>query len=91
MNMRLIALPCLLASFALAAERDDILRSIDNHAAQYGEVSKQIWQFAELGYHETKSSALLQRQLKDAGFDVQAGIAAADIGRCRPDFDPSAW
>jgi aminobenzoyl-glutamate utilization protein B len=75
MKNRRFASLLLLPLSALAADNAGILQSIDNHAAQYGEVSKQIWQFAELGYHETKSSALLQRQLKDAGFDVQAGVA----------------
>lgn len=65
----------LLPYCALAADDAAVLKSVDVHAAQYGEVSKQIWQYAELGFHETKSSALLQRQLKDAGFAVQAGVA----------------
>ena len=36
---------------------------------------KQIWGFAEVGYQEQKSSALLQQQLKAAGFQVTAGVA----------------
>ncbi len=35
----------------------------------------QIWSFAEVGYQETQSSALLQEQLKAAGFTVVAGVA----------------
>lgn len=34
-----------------------------------------IWGFAELGYLETKSSALLQGQLREAGFTVTPGVA----------------
>ena len=34
-----------------------------------------IWSFAEVGYQETRSSALLQEQLKAAGFTVSAGVA----------------
>lgn len=63
------------ASFCWAADNAALLKSVDTHAAQYGEVSKQIWQFAETGYQETKSSALLQQQLKSAGFAVKAGVA----------------
>lgn len=58
-----------------AADHPGVLQSVDHHAAQYGEVSKQIWSYAELGFAETKSSALLQRQLKDAGFTLQTGVA----------------
>lgn len=52
-----------------------VLQLVDQNAANWKQVSKQIWGFAELGYHENKSSALLQQQLKDAGFSIQAGVA----------------
>ena len=48
---------------------------VEQNAAHWQQVSKQIWDYAELGYHETKSSELLQEQLKAAGFRVQAGVA----------------
>jgi len=35
----------------------------------------QIWNFAEVGYKEVKSSALHQQTLKDNGFTVEAGVA----------------
>ena len=53
---------------------------VDDHASNYKQVSKQIWDFAELGYHESKSSTLLQTQLRDAGFKVQAGVADEPTG-----------
>jgi aminobenzoyl-glutamate utilization protein B len=40
------------------------------------DLAKQIWSFAEVGYQEEKSSALLQQQLKAAGFTVTARVAA---------------
>ena len=52
-----------------------LLKLVDQDAAHWQQVSKQIWDYAELGYHETKSSDLLQEQLKAAGFRVQAGVA----------------
>src|SRR5262245_25567166 len=54
---------------------DSLLQSIDAKRATYVDVAKQIWLFAEVGYQETKSSALLQEQLKAAGFEVRAGVA----------------
>src|SRR6202167_6442544 len=48
---------------------------VDQHSAQYAQASKTIWEYAELGYHEDKSSALLQRDLKEAGFRIEAGVA----------------
>src|ERR1700686_3976749 len=74
-----VAVFLLTASAAIAqtgsADRAQILKLVDANAAQYKQVSKEIWGFAELGYHEDKSSALLQDQLKQAGFSIQAGVA----------------
>ena len=63
-----------------AADRTQIVTLVDANAAQYKRVSREIWGFAELGYHESKSSALLQEQLKKAGFSVQAGVADEPTG-----------
>ena len=52
-----------------------MLATLDGGAAHYAQVAKQIWDWAEVGYMETKSSALLQAELKSAGFSVTAGIA----------------
>ena len=35
----------------------------------------QIWKYAEVGYKEVKSSALHHQHLKEAGFQVEAGVA----------------
>ena len=49
--------------------------AIESRSAHYADVAKQIWGFAEVGYMEEKSSALLQAELKTAGFAVTAGVA----------------
>lgn len=48
---------------------------VDANAERLGALSRQIWEIAEVGYKETKSSALLQAELTRAGFSVQAGVA----------------
>ena len=40
----------------------------------YKNVAMTIWDYAEVGYKEEKSTALLQKELKDAGFEVQSGL-----------------
>jgi len=52
-----------------------MLAALDASAEHYAGVAKQIWGFAEVGYMEEKSSALLQSELKNAGFTVKAGVA----------------
>src|SRR5689334_3683998 len=56
-------------------DRAAMLRGIDAKREKYAGVAKEIWGFAEVGYQEQKSSALLQQQLKQAGFQVTAGAA----------------
>ena len=66
------------AAATLAAQPDArtaMLQGIDAKRASYADTAKQIWAFAEVGYQEEQSSALLQRQLKAAGFDVSARLA----------------
>ena len=62
------------------ADRTQIIKLVDANAPEYKQVSKEIWGYAELGYHENKSSTLLQDQLKKAGFTVQAGVADEPTG-----------
>ncbi len=51
------------------------MASIDAKAKLYSDVALKIWSFAEVGYQETRSSALLQEQLEAEGFTVTAGVA----------------
>lgn len=38
-------------------------------------LAQQLWEFAELGYLETRSSGLMQAELADEGFAIETGIA----------------
>ena len=58
-----------------AAAHPEILDAIETRAQHFGDVSRRIWEFAEVGYKETRSSALLQDELRQAGFRVEAGVA----------------
>jgi aminobenzoyl-glutamate utilization protein B len=59
----------------LAPARQTMLANLNGRFGEYAAISKQIWDFAELGYMEEKSSALLQEQLRKEGFEVKAGVA----------------
>jgi aminobenzoyl-glutamate utilization protein B len=66
----------LLTSAAMAQDpRQAALASLDANYQRYTQVAKQIWDWAEVGYQETRSSALLQEQLRTAGFRIEAGVA----------------
>ncbi|MFT4023013.1 MAG: amidohydrolase [Flavihumibacter sp.] len=51
------------------------MADIGSQYDKYKSIALQIWEYAELGYKEVKSSALLQQTLKDKGFTVEAGVA----------------
>ncbi len=55
--------------------KQDVFKSIDSKYNQYTGVAHKIWEFSEVGYQETKSSALLQETLGQAGFTVEKGVA----------------
>ena len=38
-------------------------------------IADNLWNWAEVGFQEQKSSELMQQTLKDAGFDIQSGVA----------------
>jgi len=55
--------------------QDDVLKKLDMQQDHYAATALQIWNYAEVGYQETKSSAALQTLLRDAGFQVTTGVA----------------
>ncbi|MGH9847815.1 MAG: amidohydrolase [Blastocatellia bacterium] len=69
--------------FALAAAgvravhfdgRDEMLRKMDDRADHFGKLSRQIWEFAEVGYKEKQSAELLKSELRAAGFQIQENV-----------------
>lgn len=84
---KLIVLACLLqVSVTFAQKKKTVaptneplktesMKMLDGGYDQYKQVAMQIWDHAELGYKEVKSTALLQETLKKEGFSVEAGVA----------------
>jgi aminobenzoyl-glutamate utilization protein B len=60
-----------------AAHTDDagILAGIDARYDETASVARQLWEWAEVGYKEERSSALLQDRLSAAGFKISKGAA----------------
>ena len=54
---------------------DTVLTRVAQHADRFGAISRQIWETPELGFHETRSSPLLQQELRTNGFAVETGVA----------------
>lgn len=54
---------------------DSVLKQLDQKTEHYANIAQQIWGLAELGYQEKQSSKLLQQELANAGFTIEAGVA----------------
>ncbi len=57
-------------------DRVKLLTAMDAKATHYGDLSRKIWEYSEVGYKETKSAAAHVAELKAAGFEVQEGVAS---------------
>jgi aminobenzoyl-glutamate utilization protein B len=51
------------------------IAGIQSKYDEYKKAALQIWEYAEVGYKEEKSTALLQKLLFDNGFEVKAAVA----------------
>lgn len=56
-------------------EKAAMSSAIDSKYEKYKAMALQVWDFAELGYQEVKSSTLLQNALAEEGFTIQNGVA----------------
>ena len=59
----------------LAADKVKVIKNIDNRFQAHHNIAIKIFNYAELGYLENKSSALLKDTLRDAGFKIEEGVA----------------
>lgn len=57
------------------ADSQQIIADVTANEKPIADTALAIWKYAEVGYKETQSSALLQSRLKAAGFTVKAGVA----------------
>ena len=56
-------------------KKAEVLAHVDLTKSAYDDIAMKLWNWAEIGFRETQSSALLQEQLKREGFTVESGVA----------------
>ncbi len=82
-NVLLITSSLCLSTLFCTAQKNAVTDALKNQAIadlqmkyeDYRKTALQIWHYAEVGYKEEKSTALLQKLLGDNGFAVQKGVA----------------
>ncbi|MBT5031902.1 MAG: amidohydrolase [Proteobacteria bacterium] len=74
----LIELGAVATLFSVSAAVDaqlDVQQFLDERYSQTTEIAETLWEYAEVGYQEEKSSAFLQSILAAEGFTIEAGVA----------------
>lgn len=94
MRMHRLGISLFTALVALAgparAQKDALVASVNARETASWEMARKIWEWAEPGYQENRSSALLADALETAGFRVERGVAqiptafTATIGSGKP-------
>ena len=65
----------LLCTLCSCKAQQTVIEDLNSKASHYANIAHSMWSNPELGYLETKSSALLQKTLSDAGFEIEPGVA----------------
>jgi aminobenzoyl-glutamate utilization protein B len=63
------------ASKTMDVLKNEAANNIQSGYEAYKKIALNIWEYAEVGFKENKSSSLLQNTLKENGFTVEAGVA----------------
>ncbi|MFZ9046064.1 MAG: amidohydrolase [Cyclobacteriaceae bacterium] len=83
---------CLLATICVFGQKEKktVLKAIETKKDKYKSIALQVWNWAEVGYQEVKSSGLLKETLKAEGFAIEEGVAdiptafVAEFGQGEP-------
>lgn len=76
--MQKILIGICLIVFSISGAADDsqsLIDYIDRQGDKYDALAMDLWDYAELGYLETRSSDRLQKTLAAEGFEIQSGVA----------------
>jgi aminobenzoyl-glutamate utilization protein B len=74
-NLLLGAVLGFFVSSSFANNANELLRYVDRHGEKFDSLALELWDYAELGYLESRSSTRLQQVLADDGFEIQTGVA----------------
>ncbi|MDX1406471.1 MAG: amidohydrolase [Saprospiraceae bacterium] len=84
MMRSIFLLTCALGTVALVAQvspdKQAAIDLLESRRAEFADLALQIWDYAELGYMEEKSTAALQERLRTEGFSIESGVAGLPTG-----------
>lgn len=59
----------------ISKNKQAVISSVENHKAEFIEMSDKIWSFEEVAFEEAKSSEVLIQYAESQGFTVEKGVA----------------
>lgn len=89
-NTSVLLLLISITNSVVAGDKANIIETIDARFKTHQDIAMKIFNYAELGYLEKKSSALLKDTLRDADFKIKEGVAniptafVAEAGKGKP-------
>src|SRR4051812_5608498 len=75
MRSSLALVAVLLLAVPVRADKADVVKAVEARSEPAWDMARKIWEYAEPGYLEKKSSALLADALEKGGFKVERGVA----------------
>ncbi|MFT5133645.1 MAG: aminobenzoyl-glutamate utilization protein B [Gammaproteobacteria bacterium] len=79
-----------IATCVIAADKANVIENIDARFQTHQDIAMKIFNYAELGYLEEKSTTLLKDTLREVGFKIEEGLAdiptafVAQAGKGKP-------
>lgn len=71
----LVVILLMVLSAGAQTTKKDVIKNLNQNKDSYYRIASKIWGFAEMGYLEEKSAALLQETLENNGFKVEKSVA----------------
>ncbi len=90
MNKLFITILMSISSIVFGQKQDQTIANLNAKKDFYSSIAQKIWGYAEMGFQEEKSAALLQETLHNEGFTITKGVAGiptafiAEYGEGKP-------
>ena len=69
----------------------DVNKFIDASSKKYDQLALDLWDYAEMGYQEVKSSNALKKVLKEEGFSIREFLVKLNVRRRRGDINKTDY
>jgi aminobenzoyl-glutamate utilization protein B len=89
-NKTILPIILLLSTIVFGQKPEQTIANLNSKKDFYSSIAQKIWEYAEMGFQEEKSAAILQETLRNEGFTITKGVAGiptafiAEYGEGKP-------